>query len=213
LLFASELTKLVPMATRQTEPLRLSANCIAQGRFIPRGEPVPFTHETLPEHLRPYVAAHEAAEELDDSPRGSFELNVAYAVTSDNRLGRQVRREMRRIEEETEAELLIEEEAANVQLPEEIASELADEHAQHVARQVAQLGASARMSDAIADAAAEASAPPRLYVKRGGRHYASVDRAKLKPDEAVYVRQPDGHFEYVGQTDSRGEPPDAPVTL
>jgi hypothetical protein len=52
-----------------------------------------------------------------------------------------------------------------------------------------------------------------MYVKRGGRHYAPADRARLLPGEPVFIRKPDGGFECIGETDGHAELPDLPITL
>jgi hypothetical protein len=75
------------------------------------------------------------------------------------------------------------------------------------------LSADARRSDAAADAAIAAAAVPRMYVKRGGRHYAPADKARLQPGEDVFIRLPGGHFECIGETDGQAELPDLPITL
>jgi hypothetical protein len=76
------------------------------------------------------------------------------------------------------------------------------------------LGAGASAASGIlTDAAAAAAEPPRMYVKRGGRHYAPVGSARLKAGEDVFVRQPSGRFECIGTTDGNAELPDLPITL
>jgi hypothetical protein len=52
-----------------------------------------------------------------------------------------------------------------------------------------------------------------MYVKRGSRHYAPADKAKLQPGEDVFIRKPDGHFECIGITDGNSELPDLPVII
>jgi hypothetical protein len=98
-------------------------------------------------------------------------------------------------------------------LPPEVAEGLEETRQSDVALQKAQLAADARRADEAADAAAVAAEPLRLYVKRGGRHYASVVSARLKPGEPVYVRQPDGLFECIGETDARAQLRDLAVII
>jgi hypothetical protein len=105
------------------------------------------------------------------------------------------------------------EETATAELPEAIAQDLQDEHRRHVEMQRAQAAADARRSDIVADAAAERAEPPRLYVKRGSRHYQPADKARLKPGEPVYVREADGSLQCIGETDSRGTLPEIPIQL
>jgi hypothetical protein len=50
-------------------------------------------------------------------------------------------------------------------------------------------------------------------VRRGGRHYAPADKARLKPGEEVFIRQPDGGFQFIGTTDARAQLPDLPVII
>jgi hypothetical protein len=143
---------------------------------------------------------------------------VVYEVTDDNRLGRTLRRKVERqvaeLESENEFDEWVEDAVNASELPPQVAESLEDAHRSDVARQAAQLAADANRTDDVADAAIAAAEVPRMYVKRGGsRHYAPADKARLKPDEPVYVRQPDGGFECIGATDSKAELPDLPITL
>jgi hypothetical protein len=198
--------------TKQTTELRLTANLIANDKFIRAGEPVPFTNETLPEHLRAYIVTGELEAEEPDEPRGAYELNTPYRVTDDNRLGRRVQRQISEMEAATAEEAWIEEQM-DAPLPAEIARDLDAEHGKHVARQAAELGASARVSDAISDGAAADAEPPVLLVRRGVRHYSRADTARLKPDEPVFIREPEGTFQFIGTTDSKAQLPDLPIII
>ena len=202
----------MPNQTEPPAPIRLSENTIWEGKFYVAGDPLPFERaEDLPENLRPLVVTGEP-EEPDDQPRGAFQLNTAYQVTSDGRLGRQVQRQIAQMEAEAEEEEWLEEEASRP-LPPEVAESLQQDHEAHVGLQAAQMAAAARRADDIADAAIAAQEPPRLYVKRGGRHYAPAHKARLKPGEPVFTRQPDGSFECIGETDGRCELPDLPIII
>ena len=111
-------------------------------------------------------------------------MNTAYEVTDDDRLGRKVRRRVERqvadLEAANEEQDWIEEEVNSAELPAEVAENLEEEHRRHVDMQRAQLAVDAQRSDEASDAAAAVAAePPRLYVKRGSRHYAPGDKAKL----------------------------------
>jgi hypothetical protein len=141
--------------------------------------------------LRPLVVTGEPgeAEEPDGPQNAAFELNTLYQVDDDGRLGRQLRRKVERqiaeLQAENEQEELLEAQMANAQLPPEIAQDLQEEHESHVGLQAAQMAADANRSDAAA-AAAEI---PRMYVKRGSRHYVEIHRTKLKPGEPVFTKE------------------------
>lgn len=88
-------------------------------RFIVAGEDSPFRSlEEVPINLRAVIAT-SSPEEPDDQPRGSFEPNVAYFVTSDGRLGKKVQREISQREAELEEEQWLEDEASRP-LPEDV---------------------------------------------------------------------------------------------
>jgi hypothetical protein len=200
--------------------IRISANTILDGKFYKRGEPLPFSKvEDLPPNLKPLVVTGEPEDEEPEGARGSFQLNTPYEVTDDDRLGRKVRRRVERqiadLEAVNEEQDWIEEEVNSAELPPEVAQSLEEEHRRHVDMQRAQLAVDAQRSDEASDAAAVAAEPPRLYVKRGSRHYAPGDKAKLKRGEPVYQRTPDGKLEYVGETTGDAEPqlPDVPIQL
>ena len=101
-------------------------------------------------------------EEPDDQPRGSFEPNVAYHVTSEGRLGRQVHRQIAQMEAQEEEEQWLEDEATQP-LPEDVARDLQDAHEAHVAQQAAQAAADARRADQIADAVIAQQQPPPAF--------------------------------------------------
>jgi hypothetical protein len=174
---------LKPMPKQSTgtpaAPIRLSTNTIWEGKFYNRGEALPVASVAdLTENLRPLVVTGEpdADEDEPNEPRGSFETGVICEMTPDGRLGRALKRKVERqvaqLEAENAQEEWLEEQVAEAELPPEIAEGLQEEHRRHVGLQAAQLAADASRSDAASDAAEEASAVPRMYVKRGGRHYA-----------------------------------------
>ena len=207
------------------EPIRFATNIIAQfpdapggSRFVNAGEDSPYRSiDEVPINLRPLIVTGELEPEEENAPRGAFQLNTPYETTPDGRLGRQLRRRIDRqvaaLEAEEELTEWIEAESERP-LPPEVAESLQAEHEAHVAQQAAEMGAAARMSDAIADAAIAAQEPPELFVKRGGRHYAPAHKARLKPGEDVFMKDPDdGTFQFIGTCDSRGDLPDAPITI
>jgi hypothetical protein len=202
----------MPKQTEPLTPIRLSDNTIIDGKFYVMGDPLPFARvEDLPPSLQPLVVTDEP-EEFDDEPRGAFELNAVYRVTDDNRLGRQVQRQIAQLEALAEEKEWIEEEA-DAPLPPEVAESLQASHQDAVAQQAAQAGADAERADQIADAVIATQEPPQLFVKRGGRHYAPALKARLKPGEDVFTREPDGSFQCIGITESKGELPDLPIIL
>jgi hypothetical protein len=184
--------------------------------YLAAGELSPWTRiEDVPPRLQNVIES-EAAEE-PEGPRGSFHLNTPYEVTDDNRLGRAVRRRVERqiadLEDENARADWIEEEVNSAEWPPEVAAELQDAHDSHVELQRAQAQVDARRSDEVSDAAAAALEPPRLYVKRGSRHYAPAVNARLKAGESVFTRNPEGRFEYIGIVNGDGELPDPPIQL
>ena len=95
--------------TKQTEAPRaitLTTNTILNGRFYVAGAVLPVARiEDLPEPLQPLVVTGEPeADEEADQPRGSFDLNTPYLLTSDGRLGRAVRRQVAELEAAAEQE-------------------------------------------------------------------------------------------------------------
>ena len=167
-------------------PIRISDNTIIDGKFFCRGTPLPYASVTdMPEILRPLVVTGEPEE--DEEPagaRGAFQTNTLYEVTDDNRLGRAVRRRVERqvaeLQTANEEADWIEDEAANTELPPEIARDLQEAHESHVGLQAAQAAADAEGADQIADAVIASQEPPQLFVKRGSRHYVDIHRTKLR---------------------------------
>jgi hypothetical protein len=202
--------------TEPPAPIRLTTNCIWEGKFYNRGEPLPVASVAdLPENLQKVVETEEPEAEEPNEPRANFQTGVVYEMTPDGRLGRihkrQVERQVAQLEAENQFEEWIEEAAANSELPPEVARDLEDSHQSDVALQAAQAAASARLADEVADAAAQAAQPAELFALRAGRHYVPIDRARLKPDEPIFVRLPDGAYEAIGTTDSEAQPPDSPI--
>jgi hypothetical protein len=207
----------MPKANEPPAIVRISTNTILGNRFFNAYEPLPVASvEDLPENLRPLVVTSEPEAEEPNVARGSFQTGVIYEMTEDGRLGRIHKRKVERQVAELEAAAQEDEwieEQLDAPLPPEIAESLQEEHEDAVALAKAQLAADARRSDEASDAAATAAEPPQLYVKRGVRHYAPAHKARLKPDEPVFVRQPEGHFECIGQTDGNAQLPDIPISL
>jgi hypothetical protein len=201
--------------------IRISANTILDGQFYTRGAALPFTKvEDLPPNLQPLVVTGDELEE-DEEPegaRGSYKLGEVYEVTPDDRLGRRLRskaqREIAALQAQNEREEWLEEEvAAAGELPPEVAESLEEEHRRHVEMQRAQLDVDNRRADELTDSVIEAAEPPRLYVKRGSRHYAPALTARLKAGESVFTRQADGRFRFIGEVNGDLELPDLPIQL
>jgi hypothetical protein len=198
--------------------IRISDNTIIDGKFYVRGTPLPYASVAdMPEILKPLVVTGEPEEdEGPDVARGAFELNRLYAVRDDGRLGRQLQRKVERdiaeMERAAQEQDWIEEEM-DAPLPPAVAESLQAEHENAVAFAKAQLEADARRSDAASDAAAAALEPPQLYVRRGDRHYQPAHRARLRPGEAVYIRNQSGGLECIGTTDGHSQLPDPPTII
>jgi hypothetical protein len=202
------------MPTEQPEarqPIRLSENCIINSQFVVAGHPLPVASvEELPSNLQALVVTGEPEPEEPGETRGNYDLNTVYRVTDDDRLGKRLQRQAAKLEAAAEEQDWIEEQM-DAPLPPEVAEALEAAHGSDIAKQAAQAAAEAERADAISDAVAESLEPPTLYVKRGGRHYAPAHRARTKPGEPVFMREPDGSFEFVGTTDSAGGLPNTPI--
>jgi hypothetical protein len=197
-------------------PVVLSANCIADGRFIPAGSETPFTEETLPPHLREYLARGDedffthASRNIYNQQPGPEPGPVFYQATGGAQfVRRQASRAARGMEEQVMAE-----EWANEPLPVETQEALADIHDRASALAKAQIQFNRDQADiAYEQAEAEAAAKEarqQLYVRRGGE-FGRVERARLKPGEPVFVKRENGEMEAVGIIDSRGEPPEPEI--
>ena len=125
------------------------------------------------------MTSEPEAEEPDDQPRGAFDLNTPYHVTSEGRLGRRVQRQIAALEAEAEEEAWAEEEADRP-LPPEVAESLQASHQDAVGLQAAQTAAAARAVDEIADPVIAEQEPTERFVRRGSRHYVQIHRTKLR---------------------------------
>ena len=110
-------------------PIRISTNAIVNGQFFNAYEPLPFERvEDLPENFRPLVVtALPEDEDEPNEPRGAFELNAIYQLTSDGRLGRRLQREVAQMEAQ-EAQEEWSEEQMDAPLPPQVAESLQEEH-------------------------------------------------------------------------------------
>jgi hypothetical protein len=210
--------------TEPPAPIRISDNTVLNGKFYARYEPLPVERiEDLPEILRPLVVwgdlEKEEAEEPDDSqPRNvMFKMNELYQVDPDGRLGRQVQRRVQRQISQMEADAQesdwIEDAVNASELPPEIAEDLQAKHDDAVAFAKAQAQVDANRADELADSIIAEQAPVPLFVRKGSRHYAQANKTRLKPGEPVFVRQPSGRFECIGEVDGDCQLPDPPTIV
>ena len=212
-----------PTTNHKAAPIRLREAAIWDGKYFARGEVLPVSSiENLPMNLRPLVASGdelEADKEREGPLRANFSLNETFEVTDDDRLGKRLKskaaRDLARLQANAEEEAELEEEQANDRLPPDVEEDLMDSHREHIERQIAEARFPQERDDAAVDAVIAEQAPQPLYVKRGSRHYVSVDKAKLRQSEAVYVKQTDGRLQFIGETSGDPEPvlPDVPLQL
>jgi hypothetical protein len=180
-------------------PVVLSANCIADGRFIPAGSETPFTEETLPEHLRQYLARGDEEPFYSPAERNIYDLPP--------HLRRQARQALGNVQWQDWAE-----EVASEPLPAETAAVLQTKHDEHIASLKAQGAYAQKLADAAYEqAAAEASAQQTQYFVRRGGMWAHVERAKLRPGETCFVKRENGQMEAAGCVDSTGSPPPSEI--
>ena len=215
----------MPDQTEAPSLIRFTTNVIAPdpaapggSRFIVAGQDSPYRSlDEVPINLRGVIASGEPEPQEPNEARANFQTGVVYELTDDNRLGRALRRKVERqvrgLQAENAFEEQLEEQAANEELPPEIVADLEQSHAAAVGLEAAQRAAEAQAADALSDDVAESLEPPELFVQRPGRHYQSALKAKLKPGENVYVREPDGSYEFIGTCDSMGGLPDPPLHL
>jgi hypothetical protein len=181
------------------EPIRLSVNCIADGRFFCAGTPLPFQREDLPEALKAFISTGSSATPFEPSERNLY-----------NDMSPHARHQARRLAQAAQEKDWAEEQAS-APLREDIAAALADEHDIATSRAKAQAEYDQALSDA-AHAVMQPVPPPQFYVRRGGE-WAHVERAKLKVGETVFVRRESGQMESVGAINQNGEPPEPEIQL
>jgi hypothetical protein len=160
-----------------SSPVVLSANCIADGKFIPAGSETPFTEETLPEHLRQYLATgqenfyHPSDRNIYSGQPPAPDVGFVYQGVSS---GQWVRRQASQAAGAAQEQLYAEEQAeAEQQLPVETQQALQDQHDQRIALLKARGSYVQRLTDATYEAAqAEAAAQEsQFFVKRGGERF------------------------------------------
>jgi hypothetical protein len=193
-----------------TGPVVLSANCIADGRFIPAGSETPFTEATLPEHLRQYLASGDedfytpAQRDIYHGQPGPEPPFFFQGVSSGQWVQRQASRTAAGMQEQIWAEAEMEREHA---LPKETLEVLQTKHDEHIALLKARGAYAQKLTDAAYEqAAAEAAAKESQYYVRRGGAWGKVQNCQLRPGETTFVRRPNGEFEASGFIDSTGEP-------
>ena len=220
-----------PAAAGDTEaprPIVLSVNTIIhvggfQGsQFFAAGSETPFRSiDEVPAPLRAFVVTPgDSLPEAAEERFGSFEPNVTYSLNSDGSRGRAIRRQVAELSsaraEQESAERAAEAEAEAWPLGAKEALEAA--HDARIATQIKTLEIRDRDRDAaIAAAQAEAGGAEEkpaamLYVKRGGV-WAHAEKAKLRPAEQVFVKEPSGAWAAVGVVDATGALPPPEVIL
>ena len=137
----------------------LSVATIWDRKYYRSGEKLPFTIQSLPEHLRPYVVGDEPeAPDEDAAPQATYILGEVYNVDGADHLVRRRRRAVERQMVEMSAQAAEEDalhEEFDAPLDETLASavqQAQSDHAADVALQLAQLQIDARRADAAQEA-------------------------------------------------------------
>jgi hypothetical protein len=199
-------------------PITLSTNCVIEGKFFAAGAPIPFANAAaVPASLKPFIAAAEP-DEPPGRPGIRFEPGRVYNI--DDRgaiITRAGAREAARLAGEAAWQQQAEEEALRQgELPPETRQVLEDIHACNIGLQIkAAEVAQARRDDqeaALARAAEEPKKPSPLCVRRGAV-FMTAAKARLRPGETIYQRQPSGELWAVGLVDANGRCPPPEVTL
>jgi broad specificity phosphatase PhoE len=187
-----------------SEQIVLSVNTVVDGRWFAAGEALPYKDAAaVPPALQPFVIISEDDDaEPPGAPTLNFQPGRVYAVNAEGAiLTRAGRRQAAQLAGEAAAQAAAEEAA----LPEETEAALADAHARNIGVQLKRAEIAFRDHDGAPEAimaaqeeeesaAAEqkpAPEPREFFVKRGAV-FMHVGKAKLRPGESLYARQPDG---------------------
>jgi hypothetical protein len=167
--------------------VRLSCSVILAdpARFVRFGEPV--RYDSLPEKFRQFIIAEPAEADTDPGPRGAFELNTTYAISSDGKLGRRIQREIAELEA-MQAETDYDEEQLKAPPPPEVAAAIDDARAKNV-EDVQKLVAIGKLAAAKADLEAET-----LEAEQAGRN-GGEDDATYDPGATPERRSVAEYFE------------------
>jgi hypothetical protein len=218
--------KTEPPAGATGRPIVLSIDAIIQtgdftgSRLFRRGEPTPYRDlSEVPGPLRGFVVTPgDSLPEAAEERFGSFEPNVSYSMHSDGSRGRAIRRVAGQLAAADSFQQWAEEQAS-APPDEALASALAIVQEQHdiaVALQIKELEIRDRdAAAAIAAAEAEAGGAEEkpavmLYVRRGGV-WAHAEKAKLRPAEQVFVKEPSGEWAVIGVVDANGGLPEVTI--
>ena len=199
-------------------PVILSVNCLVDGKFFTAGSEVPFTAETLPEHLRAFIAtgeeppfySHQERLIYDTRKRGMTPAWFSRPPAASNGCkGRRARRSQfhrnkfgpRHKRKPMGSCQRKRKRPWRTRTP------------STAPWRWRQLAAHQRFTDAVYEDAERQveEKQTQFYVKRGGA-WGKVQNATLKPGEVCFVKRPNGQYEVSGYIDSDGQPPDPEIT-
>ena len=198
--------------------ITLSVSMIADGQFYPPGSEVPFTAETLPEHLKPYLSSEEEAPAWPEERILSFEPNTTYLLHPDGSRShnRAISRQAAALAADAFLQAQAEEEAeAANELPPETAAALEAAHDTAIgialkAAEIADRDKNAAIAAQGEGAGGAEEKPPAIYVKRGGA-WMHAERARLRASETVFQKEPSGAWAAVGVVDANGGLPEVTI--
>jgi hypothetical protein len=205
-------------------PITLSVDAIVRvggfvgSKLVRAGEPTPYkTAADVPIALRPFIINNEVdVGPAESSAGGMFQPGVVYNTDAAGHIvSRRGQREAARLareaswQDEVEASAI----AAN-ELPPETQAALEDARAVDIALQIktAEIAQARRDDQEAALRAGETAKPPELFVRRGAV-FMHTAKAKLRPGETVFARQPSGEWWGAGVVDSTASLPPPEVTL
>jgi hypothetical protein len=215
--------------TEATRPIVFSENVIVPtggfegSRFVRAGDPSPYRDPSeVPAPLRGFIVTPgDSLPEAAEERFGTYEPNVTYSMHSDGSRGRAIRRQVAELSS-ARAEQEWAERAAEAEAeawPPGAKEALAAEHDARIAVQIKSLEIRDRDRDAAIAAAQEAAEreaepakPAEFFVKRGAV-FMHAEKAKLRPGEQVFTRQPNGQWWTVGTTDINAALPPQGVIL
>jgi hypothetical protein len=154
-------------------------------------------------------------ESPEEAARLNYQPGVVYRTDERGailtREGRQQAAELQAIVEEKE---YFEQEASEPLRP-DVAAALEDAHERSIGRAKAQTEYFQELQDQTFEAVtAPAAKTLERFVRRRGRHYTEVGKARLKPGEPVFIREPStGEFRSIGIVNAAGELPEKEIEL
>ncbi|CEF48929.1 unnamed protein product [uncultured bacterium] len=193
-------------------PVRLSVNTIVDGRWFAAGEALPYKDAAaVPPALQPFIVTDP--DEPEPGPhRLNFEVGQVYRTDP---TGAIITRHGQRQAARMAAGIAMEEaaEAAAIEaarLDAETAQILQEKHDVAIAYEIraAEVAQARRDADEAVARAGEPAKPSERFVKRGAV-FMHAGKAKLRPGEQVFAKEPSGAWAVVGPTDINGAlPPD-----